>query len=69
MTILLETKQKIKNFYGEHDTWLLPLLKFLLAFLVFQSTNFVTYQCSIADQRYDGTGMHCYCGSLLWSRN
>ena len=41
MTILLETKQKIKNFYGEHDTWLLPLLKFLLAFLVFQSTNYI----------------------------
>lgn len=41
MTTLLETKQKIKNFYGEHDTWLLPLLKFLLAFLVFQSTNYI----------------------------
>ena len=39
MTTLLEMKQKIKNFYGEHDTWLLPLLKFLLAFLVFQSIN------------------------------
>ena len=41
MTTLLETKQKIKNFYGEHDTWILPLLKFLLAFLVFQSTNYI----------------------------
>ncbi len=40
MTTLLEMKQKIKNFYGEHDSWLLPLLKFLLAFLVFQSINF-----------------------------
>lgn len=39
MTTLLEMKQKIKNFYGEHDGWLLPLLKFLLAFLVFQSIN------------------------------
>ena len=39
MTTLLEMKQKIKTFYGEHDTWLLPLLKFLLAFLVFQSIN------------------------------
>lgn len=39
MTTLLEMKQKIKNFYGEHDTWLLPLLKFLLAFLVFQTIN------------------------------
>ena len=39
MTTLLEMKQKIKNFYGEHDSWLLPLLKFLLAFLVFQSIN------------------------------
>ena len=40
MTTLLEMKQKIKTFYGEHDTWLLPLLKFLLAFLVFQSINY-----------------------------
>lgn len=39
MTTLLEMKQKIKTFYGEHDTWLLPLLKFLLAFMVFQSIN------------------------------
>ena len=39
MTTLLETKQKIKNFYGEHETWILPLLKFLLAFVVFQGIN------------------------------
>ena len=32
MTALLILKQKIKEFYGEHDTWILPILKFILAF-------------------------------------
>ena len=36
MTALLELKQKIKEFYSEHDVLLLSVGKFLLAFLLFQ---------------------------------
>ena len=36
MTALLILKQKIKEFYGEHDTWILPILKFILAFGLFK---------------------------------
>ncbi len=32
MTALLEMKQKLKNFYGQNEGYLTPLLKFLLAF-------------------------------------
>ena len=32
MTVLLELKQKIKDFYSEHDVLLLSVLNFLLAF-------------------------------------
>ena len=39
MTALLELKQKIKEFYSEHDVLLLSLLKFLLAFFLFQGIN------------------------------
>ena len=33
MTVLLELKQKIKEFYSEHDVLLLSVFKFFLAFL------------------------------------
>ena len=39
MTVLLELKQKIKDFYSEHDVLLLSVFKFLLAFLLFSSIN------------------------------
>ena len=39
MTALLELKQKMKNFYGEHDTFILPVLKFLLAIITFRGIN------------------------------
>lgn len=32
MTALLEMKQKLKNFYGQNEGYLTPILKFLLAF-------------------------------------
>ena len=65
MTVLLELKQKIKDFYSEHDVLLLSVFKFLLAFLLFSSINsslgfmekldnfcgvdFGNYLCSTAD--------------------
>lgn len=39
MTALLELKQKIKDLYGEYDTWIIPALKFLLALAVFLGIN------------------------------
>lgn len=39
MTALLELKQKLKGFYGEHEFWILPIFKFLLAFAMFKSIN------------------------------
>lgn len=39
MTVLLELKQKIKEFYSEHDVLLLSVFKFFLAFLLFNSIN------------------------------
>lgn len=39
MTALLELKQKMKTFYGEHDTLLLSIFKFILAFVLFQGIN------------------------------
>lgn len=39
MTAVLELKQKLKAFYGEHEFWILPVLKFLLAFALFQGIN------------------------------
>ena len=39
MTKLLLWKQKVKEFYGEHDFWITPLFKFLLAFVVFLQIN------------------------------
>lgn len=39
MTALLELKQKLKSFYGEHEFWILPIIKFLLAFALFQGIN------------------------------
>lgn len=35
MTALLEMKQKLKNFYGQYEGYLTPVLKFLLAFCYF----------------------------------
>lgn len=39
MTGLLELKQKIKNIYGQYEAYLLPALKFVLAFVYFLWIN------------------------------
>ncbi len=39
MTALLELKQNIKGFYGKHEIYLLPVLKFVLAFIYFMWIN------------------------------
>lgn len=39
MTVLLETKEKMKQIYAEYGTFLLPILKFVLAFIIFKSIN------------------------------
>lgn len=39
MTALLEMKQNIKNFYGRHELYILPVLKFLLALVYFLWIN------------------------------
>lgn len=35
MTALLEIKQNIKRFYGQYEVYILPVLKFVLAFAYF----------------------------------
>ena len=39
MTILLEFKEKLRAVYGKYGTYILPVLKFALAFCVFSSLN------------------------------
>ncbi len=39
MTALLEIKQNIKKFYGQYEVYILPVLKFLLAFVYFLWIN------------------------------
>lgn len=39
MTVLLELKQKLKVFYEKNDIWIQPVLKFLLAFVLFGGIN------------------------------
>lgn len=39
MTLLLEFREKLKNFYAGYSLFLQPLLKFLLALLIFKSIN------------------------------
>lgn len=39
MTFMLEFKEKLKAFYGKYSTYLLPVLKFLLALAVFININ------------------------------
>mgnify|MGYP001031552522 CR=1 FL=1 len=39
MTGLLEIKEKIKSFYGKYETFILPVVKFLLAFIVLNTLN------------------------------
>ena len=35
MTTFLEMKQKIKNFYGQYEIYIVPFLKFILALASF----------------------------------
>lgn len=39
MTAMLEMKQKIRVFYSQHDMIILPILKFILAFITFTGIN------------------------------
>lgn len=39
MTLLLELREKIKQVYGRYSTFLLPALKFILAFVLFKGIN------------------------------
>ena len=39
MTSLLELKQHLKLFYSKFDTYIIPVLKFLLALAVFFTIN------------------------------
>lgn len=39
MTLLLEFREKLKNFYAEYSLFLQPLLKFLLAMVIFKGIN------------------------------
>ena len=39
MTALLEIKQNIKKFYGQYEVYILPVLKFILAFVYFLWIN------------------------------
>ncbi len=39
MTVLLEFKEGIRSFYGKYEIYLLPVVKFLLAFLSFILIN------------------------------
>lgn len=39
MTVLLEFKEGIRSFYGKYEIYLLPMIKFLLAFSVFSLMN------------------------------
>ena len=40
MTALLEIKQNIKRFYGQYEVYILPVLKFVLAFAYFLWINY-----------------------------
>lgn len=39
MTVLLEMKQKLKRFYGTYDTFILPIIKFVVAIVYFLWIN------------------------------
>ena len=39
MTALLELKQKIKNLYSQYEIYILPVLRFVLAFVYFTWIN------------------------------
>ena len=39
MTLLLEFKEKLRQVYAKYSTFLLPVLKFILAMAVFKSIN------------------------------
>ena len=39
MLQLLEFRERVKNFYQRYDAYLLPIIKFIFAFIVFQTIN------------------------------
>lgn len=39
MTVLLEMKERIKVIYGKYDAFIVPVIKFLLAFITFNTLN------------------------------
>lgn len=40
MTILLEFRERIRGFYGKYEIYLLPVIKFLVAFSAFSMINY-----------------------------
>ncbi|TAH64595.1 MAG: hypothetical protein EWM47_12260, partial [Anaerolineaceae bacterium] len=39
MLQLLEFRERVKNFYQRYDAYLLPIIKFIFAFIAFQTIN------------------------------
>lgn len=61
MTSLLELKEKVIRFYGKNEAYIAPLMKFIIAFLIFVFINTnIGYMKSIsksADSTDFGTGL------------
>lgn len=39
MTVLLETKERLKLIYSKYEAFIVPVIKFLLAFIIFKTLN------------------------------
>ena len=64
MTALLTFKQTIREFYGKHDTWILPLLKFLLAITLFKGINSILGYMEILDSIFVVLSLSLLCSVL-----
>ena len=52
MTVLLEMKERIKLVYGKYEAFIVPVFKFLLAFITFSTLNGrMGYMARIDDTR------------------
>lgn len=55
MTALLEMKERIKLIYSKYDAFIVPVMKFLLAFITFSTLNGrMGYMTRISDMRKIG---------------